>query len=106
MKQVGTAKFPNFLRAWQNLGVVYYRLGEFERTIPAHTRVLELGAGNSDTYGLLGYAHASVGNHIAAESAFRMAVLLASDLARCVTGQFVLADAGAHLSRSRPYSAE
>ncbi|MCH2170387.1 SDR family oxidoreductase [Myxococcota bacterium] len=32
----------------------------------------------------------------------RMAVFLASDLARCVTGQFVLADAGAHLSRSRP----
>lgn len=36
----------------------------------------------------------------------RMAVLLASDLSRCVTGQFVLADAGAHLSRSRPASAE
>ena len=27
---------------------------------------------------------------------------LASDLARCVTGQFLLADAGAFLSRSRP----
>ncbi len=36
----------------------------------------------------------------------RMAVFLASDLARCVTGQFVLADAGAHLSRNRPASAE
>ncbi len=32
----------------------------------------------------------------------RLAVLLASDLARCVTGQLVLADAGAFLSRSRP----
>lgn len=41
-----------------------------------------------------------------AEELGRMAVVLASDLARCVTGQFVLADAGAHLSRSRPYSAE
>jgi len=36
----------------------------------------------------------------------RMAVFLASDLARCVTGQFVLADAGAHLSRSRPANAD
>ena len=36
----------------------------------------------------------------------RMAVFLASDLARCVTGQFVLADAGAHLSRNRPANAE
>lgn len=32
----------------------------------------------------------------------RMAVFLASDLARCITGQLILADAGAHLSRTRP----
>lgn len=32
----------------------------------------------------------------------RLAVFLASDLARCITGQMILADAGAHLSRSRP----
>ena len=32
----------------------------------------------------------------------RLAVFLTSDLARCITGQFILADAGAFLSRSRP----
>jgi len=32
----------------------------------------------------------------------RLAVFLVSDLARCVTGQLILADAGAFLSRSRP----
>jgi NAD(P)-dependent dehydrogenase (short-subunit alcohol dehydrogenase family) len=32
----------------------------------------------------------------------RLVVFLASDLARCITGQFLLADAGAFLSRSRP----
>ena len=32
----------------------------------------------------------------------RLTVFLASDLARCVTGQLIIADAGAHLSRSRP----
>jgi NAD(P)-dependent dehydrogenase (short-subunit alcohol dehydrogenase family) len=32
----------------------------------------------------------------------RLAVFLASDLARCITGQLVLADAGAFLSRTRP----
>ena len=32
----------------------------------------------------------------------RLAVFLTSDLARAITGQFILADAGAHLSRSRP----
>jgi NAD(P)-dependent dehydrogenase (short-subunit alcohol dehydrogenase family) len=34
----------------------------------------------------------------------RLAVFLASDLARCITGQFILADAGAFLSRDRPAS--
>ena len=32
----------------------------------------------------------------------RLCVFLASDLARCITGQFIIADAGAFLSRSRP----
>ena len=32
----------------------------------------------------------------------RLATFLASDLARCVTGQLILADAGAFLSRTRP----
>jgi NAD(P)-dependent dehydrogenase (short-subunit alcohol dehydrogenase family) len=32
----------------------------------------------------------------------RLVVFLASDLSRCITGQLILADAGAHLSRSRP----
>jgi enoyl-[acyl-carrier-protein] reductase (NADH) len=32
----------------------------------------------------------------------RLGVFLASDLARCITGQFIIADAGAFLSRTRP----
>lgn len=35
----------------------------------------------------------------------RLAVFLGSDLARCITGQLILADAGAHLSRTRPTNA-
>jgi len=37
-----------------------------------------------------------------AEELGRLVVFLASDLARCITGQLILADAGAHLSRTRP----
>jgi len=36
----------------------------------------------------------------------RLAVFLTSDLARCITGQFILADAGAFLSRNRPANDE
>jgi enoyl-[acyl-carrier-protein] reductase (NADH) len=32
----------------------------------------------------------------------RLSVFLTSDLARCITGQLILADAGAFLSRTRP----
>ena len=32
----------------------------------------------------------------------RLATFLVSDLARCITGQFLIADAGAFLSRTRP----
>ena len=37
-----------------------------------------------------------------ARRAGRLAVFLTSDLARCITGQLILADAGAFLSRYRP----
>ena len=36
----------------------------------------------------------------------RLATFLTSDLARCITGQFILADAGAFLSRNRPANDE
>lgn len=36
------------------------------------------------------------------EELARLSVFLTSDLARCITGQLILADAGAHLSRKRP----
>ena len=36
----------------------------------------------------------------------RLSVFLVSDYARCITGQLILADAGAHLSRSRPPAVE
>ena len=36
----------------------------------------------------------------------RLIIFLASDLARCITGQFIMADAGAFLSRTRPGNLE
>ena len=36
----------------------------------------------------------------------RLATFLTSDLARCITGQFILADAGAFLARNRPANDE
>lgn len=69
-------KFPKYRRAWNYLGQTYVRIGKFREAVPALTRTLEFGESRGTTYGLLGYAHSNVGNYIAAETAYRMAVLL------------------------------
>ncbi|GJQ47697.1 MAG: tetratricopeptide repeat protein [Candidatus Kuenenia stuttgartiensis] len=74
--QIAVEKYPKFRRAWRNLGLIYVRMSEFEKALPALTRVIELGGSDSLTYGLLGFAYSSVENHLSAESSFRMAVLL------------------------------
>ncbi len=74
--EVAVAKFPKFRRAWRNLGLALVRLDRFTPATKAFTRVLELGGGDAVTFGLLGFCHASTGNHMSAESAYRMATLL------------------------------
>lgn len=69
-------KYDKFLRAWKNLGLIYVRSGQFDKAIPALTRVIELGGGDKYTYGMLGFAYSSVDNQLCAESAFRQAILL------------------------------
>lgn len=69
-------KCPRFRRAWRNLGLLYVRQAELGKAVPVLTRVLELGGTDSATYGLLGFSHASTGNPVAAESAYRLANLL------------------------------
>ncbi|NLH42204.1 MAG: tetratricopeptide repeat protein [Planctomycetes bacterium] len=69
-------KYDKFLRAWKNLGLIYVRTAQFEKAIPALTKVIELGGGDKYTYGMLGFAYSSTENHLCAESAFRQAILL------------------------------
>jgi tetratricopeptide (TPR) repeat protein len=72
-------KFPTFLRAWKNLGLLAMRTGDMPGAIRALTRMIELGGGDGLTYGLLGQAHASQGDFLSAESAYRQALLLSPD---------------------------
>jgi tetratricopeptide (TPR) repeat protein len=74
--QLAVDKFPKFRRAWKNLGLVHLRRGDLEPARRAFTRVIELGGGDALTYGLLGFAHTGLGHALAAESAYRQAVLL------------------------------
>ncbi len=73
---VAVEKMPKFRRAWRNKGLIHAREGAFEEAALALTKVIELGGSDALTYGLLGYAYGNLENEVAAESAYRMAVLL------------------------------
>ena len=74
--RTAVGKFPNFRRAWQGLGSLQARSGNFADAVSSLTRVIELGGGNAVTYGVLGYSYEKIGSHLAAESGYRMASLL------------------------------
>lgn len=74
--QSAVEKYPKFRRAWRNLGLIYVRQNEHQKAVQALTRVIELGGSDSITFGLLGFAYASLSNNLSAESAYRMAILL------------------------------
>lgn len=72
-------KLPTFLRAWKNLGLAAMRTGDMPGAIRALTKMIELGGGDGLTYGLLGQAHASQGDFLSGESAYRQALLLSPE---------------------------
>jgi tetratricopeptide (TPR) repeat protein len=69
-------KYPKFRRAWKNLAFIHARRDDFAAAARAFTRVLELGDATPEVYGLLGIAYSNLENALAAESAYRMAILL------------------------------
>lgn len=77
--EAATGKFSNFLRAQKNLGLVYMRLQETEKAIPVLAKTIELGERSSMIYGLLGYAYSGSEKYMAAETAYRQAILFDPD---------------------------
>jgi tetratricopeptide (TPR) repeat protein len=74
--RLAVEKHPKFRRAWQQLGLVEVKRNEHAAARAALTRVIELGGGDTVTFGLLGFAHQSLGADMEAETAYRMASLL------------------------------
>lgn len=67
-------RFPSFLRAWNNLGVLYYTTDRFADAVKAFSKSVALGDREPTTYGLLGYSLEKEGNAIAAEVAYMQAL--------------------------------
>lgn len=67
-------RYPTFLRAWNNLGVLYYTTDRFGEAVKAFSKSVSLGDREPATYGLLGYSLEKEGNFIAAEVAYMQAL--------------------------------
>ena len=75
--EVATRKFDNYLRAWKYLGHLRYRGSDFAGAAQALTRMIHLGGADEASYGMLAICYSNTEDYIAAESAFRMAAMLA-----------------------------
>lgn len=67
-------RFPSFLRAWVNLGVLYYATGRYAEAVPCFSKAVELGDRDSSTFGLLGYSLQKRGDLVSAEMAYMQAL--------------------------------
>lgn len=70
------SKFPEYLRAYKNMGIVYTQTGEFELAIEMLTKAIELGESNGDTYGLLAYNYFNTGKFMQSLDSYRLATIL------------------------------
>jgi tetratricopeptide (TPR) repeat protein len=67
-------RFPSFIRAWNNLGLLYYTTGRYADAIPCLAKSVSLGDRDPGTFGLLGYCEERGGNAVAAEMDYLQAL--------------------------------
>ena len=98
-------KFPDFRRAHKNLGLLNVQLNLYDDAITHLSRAIELGERDGRAYGLLGYCYINKENYLAAEAAYRNAILGQPDakdwqlgLAQALNGQQKYAEAAALFS--------
>lgn len=66
-------KFPTFLRAQQNLAVVYAQQGDYDKAFPHLLEAVRLGSQDGMVTGLLGYCYQQKENYSSALQAFKNA---------------------------------
>lgn len=67
-------RYPAFLRAWTNLGVLYYAQGLYPKAIPCLTKAVVLGDRESTTVGTMALCLERTGDAVGAELAFIQAL--------------------------------
>jgi len=103
--ELALSKFPDFRRAHKNLGLLMVQVNEFAGATEHLTRAIELGERDGRAFGLLGYCYVNQENWVAAEAAYRSAILQQPDskdwqmgLARALNAQEKFNEAAALFS--------
>jgi len=68
-------RYPDFLRAWNNLGLLYYTDHRFADAIPCFSKSVVLGDRDAVTFGLLGFCLEQEGDVVSAEMAYMQAII-------------------------------
>ncbi len=67
-------RYPNFVRAWNNLGLLYYTSNRYADAVPCFSKAVVLGDRDPTTFGLLGFCLEKTGNVVSAEMAYMQAL--------------------------------
>ncbi len=73
--QTAIRKFPNFGRAYKNLGLAYIQQNNFRQAVPNLTKALEILGGDGGLFGLIGFCHLNEGRYGPALDAYRFALV-------------------------------
>lgn len=68
-------KHKDFLRAHENIGFLYFQLGNLEKTLVHFTQAVKLGAVDKNIYAILAYLFFEKEQYIAAETSYRSALI-------------------------------
>ncbi|GAB5558370.1 MAG: hypothetical protein SynsKO_00170 [Synoicihabitans sp.] len=67
-------KYPEFLRAWGNIGMINYQRENWGEAASAFAKAVNLGDRDAQTFGLLAFSMRQTGNTLGAEMAFMQAM--------------------------------
>ncbi len=95
-------RFPEYLRAWANLGVLYYGDERYDQAVASFRRAVELGDSTADTLGMLAYSLQRAGNSVAAEMVYLRALSAAPDSPDWLDGLCGLYIESKQYSRAEP----
>jgi tetratricopeptide (TPR) repeat protein len=95
-------KYPDFLRAWTNLGILYYSTQRYTEATTALAKSVSLGDRDAGTVGLMGYCLDREGDPVAAEMAYLQALALAPENTDWLQGLIAIYQESKQYARAEP----